>query len=185
MHFTRYRTPYLPLGLVRNTAGSEGDLDCGLVSMGIGMLRRGDEIWQYYFGGRRTHEEKAQAEKAGRAGEGIFRTVQRLDGFVSVDAGHRGGEFTTPPLVFAGERLRLNAACQGLGEIWVEIRDAAGVPIPGFTRADAVSIDRNGTAQEVWWKGGPDVSSLAGRPVRLRFAMRSAKLFAFGFGAAG
>jgi hypothetical protein len=185
VHFTRYRTPYLPLGMVRNTAGSEGDLDCGLVLMGIGMLRRGDEIWQYYFGGRRTHEEKQQAEKAGRTGEAIFRTVQRLDGFVSVDAGHRGGEFTTPPLVFAGDRLRLNAACHGLGEIWVEIRDAAGQPIPGFTRADAVSIDRNGTAQEVWWKGGPDVSSLAGRPVRLRFEMRSAKLFAFGFGARG
>jgi hypothetical protein len=182
LHFTRYRTPYLPLGMVRNTAGTAGDLDCGLVMMGIGLLRRGDEIWQYYFGGRRTHEEKQQAETAGRSGEGIFRTVQRLDGFVSVDAGHRGGEFTTPPVVFAGDRLWLNAACHGLGEIWVEIRDEAGGPIPGFTRAEAVSIDRNGTAQEVWWKQGPDVAALAGRPVRLRFSMRSAKLFAFRFG---
>ena len=52
-------------------------------------------------------------------------------------------------------------------------------PLPGYTRAEAVSVDRNGTAQGVWWKGGPDVSSLAGRPVRLRFAMRSAKLYAF------
>jgi hypothetical protein len=149
--------------------------------MGIGMLRRGDEIWQYYFGTRRTHEEKAQAEREGRIGEGIFRTVQRLDGFVSVDAGQRGGEFTTPPLIFAGNRLQLNAACHGLGEIWVEIQDEHGAPIPGFAQADAVSVDRNGTAQEVWWQGGPDVSSLAGRPVRLRFIMRSAKLFAFQF----
>jgi len=145
------------------------------------MLRRGDEIWQYYFGTRRTHEEKEQAEKAGRVGEGIFRTVQRLDGFVSLDAGQRGGEFTTPVLTFAGSRLVLNAACHGLGEIWVEIRDDAGQPIPGFRQTDAVSIDRNGTAQEVWWKQGPDVSALAGRPVRLRFVMRSAKLFAFQF----
>jgi len=144
--------------------------------MGIGMLRRGDEIWQYCYGGRRTHESQEQAEKNGRKGEAIIRLVQRLDGFMSIDAGPRGGEFTTPPVVFAGDRLVLNAACHGLGEIWVEILDEAGRPIPGFTRADAISIDRNGTAQEVWWKQGPDVSALAGRPVRLRFDMRSAKL---------
>ncbi|MEI6972703.1 MAG: hypothetical protein WCL44_14440 [bacterium] len=181
VHFTRYRTPYLPAGMVRNRSGSEGDLDCGLMMMGIGMLCRGDELWQYYFATRRTHEEKGQAEKDGRFGEGIFRVVQRLDGFVSVDVGQRGGEFTTKPLVFAGSRLQLNAACHGLGEIWVEVQDEAGMPLDGFTHADAVSIDRNGTAQEVWWKGGPDVSALAGRPVRLRFVMRSAKLYAFQF----
>ena len=181
VQFTRYRTPYLLAGMIRNRAGTDGDLDCGLMMMGIGMLRRGDEIWQYYYGSRRTHEEKERAEKEGRRGEAIFRTVQRLDGFVSVDAGPRGGEFTTPPVVFTGNRLVLNAACHGLGEIWVEIRDEAGRPLPGFVQTDAVSIDRNGTAQEVWWKQGPDVSALAGRPVRLRFVMRSAKLFAFHF----
>ncbi|MBI2505034.1 MAG: hypothetical protein HYW07_17585 [Candidatus Latescibacteria bacterium] len=181
VQFTRYRVPYLHAGLVRNRAGSEGDLDCGLMMMGIGMLCRGDEIWQYYFAGRRTHEAKEQAQKNGRRGEGLFRAVQRLDGFVSVDAGQGGGEFTTPPLVFAGNRLVLNAACHGLGEIWVEIQDESGAPVPGFTRADSISIDRNGTAQEVWWKGGPDLSSLVGRPVRLRFVLRSAKLFAFQF----
>ncbi len=181
VHFTRYRTPYLLAGMIHNTAGTDGDLDCGLMMMGIGMLRRGDEIWQYYFGTRRTHEEKEQAEKAGRVGAGLFRTVQRLDGFVSLDTGQRGGEFSTPVLTFAGSRLVLNAACHGLGEIWVEIRDHAGQPIPGFRQIDAVSIDRNGTAQEVWWKQGPDVAALAGRPVRLRFVMRSAKLFAFQF----
>lgn len=47
--------------------------------------------------------------------------------------------------------------------------------------SDAVSIDRNGVAQEIWWKSGPDVSPLAGQPIRLRFKMRSAKLYAFQF----
>ena len=69
------------------------------------------------------------------------------------------------------------------------------MPIPGFAHrgvlpyasaeqraeSDTVSVDRNGTAQEVWWRGGPDVSALAGRPVRLRFVVRSSKLFAFQF----
>ena len=69
----------------------------------------------------------------------------------------------------------------GQVNVEVELQDQDGVPLPGFSQADAVSIDRNGTAQEVWWQGGPDVSALAGRPVRLRFVMRSAKLFAFQF----
>jgi hypothetical protein len=181
VHFTRYRTPYLLAGMIRNTAGTDGDLDCGLMMMGIGMLRRGDEIWQYYHGCRRTHMTREDGERFGMTGEGIFRAVQRLDGFVSVDAGQCGGEFTTPVLTFAGNRLQLNAACHGLGEVWVEIQDEQGVPIPGFAQADAVSVDRNGTAQEVWWKGGPDVCALAGQPVRLRFVMRSAKLYAFQF----
>jgi len=68
-----------------------------------------------------------------------------------------------------------------LRSLWVEIRDEAGRPVPGFLQTEAVSIDRNGTAQEVWWKQGSNVSALAGRPVRLRFVMRSAKLFAFHF----
>lgn len=181
IHFTRHHAPYLLAGLVRDRSGSDGDIDCGLMMMGIGMLRRGDEIWQYCYGSRRTHETKEQAEKHGRKGGAIIRLVQRLDGFMSIDAGPRGGELTTPPVVFSGDRLVLNAACHGLGEIWVEVLDDAGRPIPGFTRADAISIDRNGTAQEVWWKQGPDVSALAGRPVRLRFDMRSAKLYAFQF----
>ncbi|MEB3321640.1 MAG: hypothetical protein VKI81_02335, partial [Synechococcaceae cyanobacterium] len=195
VRFTRHRAPYLLAGMIRNTAGTDGDLDCGLMMMGIGMLRRGDELWQYYHGCRRTHMTREDGERFGMAGEGIFRTVQRLDGFISVDADQRGGEFTTPVLTFDGSRLVLNAACHGLGEIWVEIQDEQGVPIRGFAHksvppwasaeqravSDTVSIDRNGTAQEVWWKGGPDVSALAGRPVRLRFIMRSAKLFAFQF----
>ncbi|GAG45413.1 unnamed protein product, partial [marine sediment metagenome] len=46
---------------------------------------------------------------------------------------------------------------------------------------DAVSVDRNGVDQEVWWKSGPDASELSGRPVRLRLRMRSSKLYAFEF----
>jgi hypothetical protein len=179
--FTRLRTPYVASGLLRNREGTQGDLDCGLIMMGIGMVRRGDELYQYYFGARRTHQDAATGERLGLVGEGVFRVVQRLDGFVSLDADRLGGEFTTPQLVFTGGRLALNAACHGLGEVWVEVQDDQGRPLPGYSETDAVSIDRNGTAQEVWWTGGPDVSPLAGRPVRLRFIMRSAKLHGFQF----
>ena len=181
VHFDRFRKPYLRPGLIRDRRGIEGDLDCGHVFMGIGMVRRGDELYQYYVGGRRTHVSKSVAESKGIRGEGVFRVVQRLDGFVSADAGPERGEIVTRPVIFAGDRLTLNADCGGLGEIWVELQDSAGAAIKGYSLRDAISIDRNGTAQEVWWKSGPDVGRLAGKPIRLRLKMRSAKLYAFQF----
>lgn len=87
----------------------------------------------------------------------------------------------TPPIEFAGNRLLLNIDCSAMGEAWVELRDESGKPLPGYTFEDAESVDRNGVAQEVWWRGGPDVGSLSGRPVRMRVTMRSAKLYAFQF----
>ena len=65
--------------------------------------------------------------------------------------------------------------------VWVEAQDETGKPLPGYTFEDAVSVDRNGVAQEVWWRGGPDVGLLSGRTVRMRVTMRSAKLYAFQF----
>ena len=35
--------------------------------------------------------------------------------------------------------------------------------------------------REVRWKGGADVSALAGRPVRLRFVMKDADVYALRF----
>ena len=50
---------------------------------------------------------------------------------------------TTPPIVFAGNRLILNVDCGAAGEVWGELQDADGKPIPGYTMAQAVSMDRN------------------------------------------
>ena len=102
-----------------------------------------------------------------------------------MDAGPEGGHLVTPPIEFEGNRLQLNIDCGAMGEAWVELQDETGKPLPGYDFDNAVSVDRNGVAQEVWWQGGPDVSSLSGRPVRMKIKMRSAKLFAFQFVDAG
>ena len=115
----------------------------------------------------------------------IWQAKQRLDGFVSVDAGSDDGWLVTPPIAFEGSRLQLNIDCGAMGEAWVELQDETGKPLPGYDFDNAVSVDRNGVAQEVWWRGGPDVGSLSGRPIRMRVTMRSAKLYAFQFAESG
>lgn len=111
----------------------------------------------------------------------IRRLAIRPWGFVSVRAGYAGGEMLTKPLTFAGSSLRLNAATSAAGSIAVEIQDAQGQPLPGFGLADMTPWFGDSLDAPVAWKQGGDVSPLAGRPVRLHFALKDADLFALRF----
>lgn len=167
------RSPYIPLG---PRGGPEG----GSLYMGIGMLRRGAEIYQYYTGFAHTHGEYV-GSKVFRGMGGIRLAVQRLDGFMSADFAYGGGTLTTPPICFTGKRLLLNADGSALGTLRVELRDAEGKPVPGFTETDCDAVHGNQIAAEVTWHAKGDVSALAGKPVQLRFTGRAVKLYAFQF----
>ena len=111
----------------------------------------------------------------------IRRYSLRLDGFASVQAAYAGGEMRTRPLVFRGKRLLLNFATSAPGGIRVEIQDPAGKPLPGYSLEEAKELIGNEIERAAAWKGGVDVSALAGRPVRLRFVMKDADLYAMRF----
>jgi hypothetical protein len=111
----------------------------------------------------------------------LRRYTLRIDGFVSVQAGLRGGEMLTKPLVFQGEQLTINFSTSAAGSIRVEIQDAAGKPVPGFSLADCPEVFGDELHRVVRWQGGSDVGTLAGRPVRLRFVLADADLFALQF----
>ena len=63
----------------------------------------------------------------------------------------------------------------------MEIEDAGGHPLPGYAAADCVEILGNRLEWPVRWTGGRDLGPLAGRPVRLRFVMKDADLYAMRF----
>lgn len=109
------------------------------------------------------------------------RAVLRPDGFVSLHAGGETGEVTTRPLRFGGTELELNLSTSAAGGVQVEIQDEQGQPVPGFTLADCPVIYCDRIAHVVSWKGGSDLSSLAGQMVRLRFVMKDADLYSMRF----
>ena len=111
----------------------------------------------------------------------LVRYTLRTDGFVSVNAPFAGGSFVTRPLAFTGRELVLNFSAGAAGGLRVELQDAAGKPLPGFALADAVEQIGDEIERVVTWKSGRDVSGLAGRPVRLRFAMQDADLYSLRF----
>jgi len=115
----------------------------------------------------------------------LHRYSLRLDGFASVQADYAGGELLTKPLTFTGGRLELNFSTSAVGSVRVEIQGEDGQPIPGFAVVDCVETIGNEIDRTVRWKSGSDVSSLAGKIVRLRFVLKDADLFALRFAPEG
>ncbi|MCA9039351.1 MAG: hypothetical protein KDA65_03285 [Planctomycetaceae bacterium] len=117
----------------------------------------------------------------GQATAYLRRFSIRLDGFASIHADYDGGTATTKPFTFQGNKLTFNFETSAAGEIYTELQDADGNPIPGFTLADSVPSIGNEITRTVRWKSGTDVSSLAGKPVRLHFKLKDADLYSIKF----
>lgn len=162
------RRPYVGRGL-------PGDPDSHNVYMGIGLIRRGQQIDQYYGGGAGDHGGGGPAPSA------LMRVTQRLDGFVSANAAAEGGEFETPPLVFSGAGLRLNIDTGAMGSARVEVRRPDGTAVPGFGLGNCETVIANDTARQVRWRENPSLAGVAGTPIVLRFVLTNARLFAFQF----
>lgn len=145
----------------------------------FGLVRRGDELWQYAYSRSSYHSPHGKAPRR----PAVHRLVSRLDGFVSLDAPYeREGTFVTHPLRFTGERLLLNVDTGATGYAQVGFLDEAGQPIGGFAVDDCVYVNGNEVAYPVEWLGkGGDVSSLAGRTLQVVVRMRGTSLYALQF----
>ena len=153
-------------------------------------IRVGDEIWLYYGDGNYTHGTPClYAEKYRETSESTGRRTKydcriglvtwKLDRFVSVDGAAEGGSLTTVPIRFTGRRLVVNAATKAGGHIVVELLDAAGRPLDGFPPSDPFAGDD--LRHVVTFRGSQDVSSMAGKPLSLRFRLCNAELYSFAF----
>ena len=111
----------------------------------------------------------------------FLRFSLRTDGFVSINGGHGGGEVLTRPVVFDGRELEVNYSTSAVGSLRVELQDAAGRPIPGFSMDNCPDHFGDKIDGVVKWSSGVILSSLAGSPVRLRFALKDTDLYAFKF----
>lgn len=144
-----------------------------------GMVRRGDEIWQYYFGETQYHS----AYRRDLAGRGVYRLVQRLDGFVSIDSPYNSDAIVvTKPLTFSGNRLTLNIDTEATGYAQAGLLDEDSRSIPGFSVDECIYINGDFIDAEVeWLERGKDLSSLVGKSVQVVIRMRGSKLYAMQF----
>jgi hypothetical protein len=119
--------PYIPFG-------EPGSGRSKSLYMLYGGIEVDGEIFQYHAGSDDEHGSGIPTMKR------IFRTAQRVDGFVSADFCSQGGRLPTPVISTVGNELMLNVdAGSGIGN--VAILDEAGdsgltiATISGSTRS--------------------------------------------------
>lgn len=101
----------------------------------------------------------------------------RRDGFASMHGG-KDGYLLTEKVVFDGKYLFVNADVKGT--LAVEVQDADGQVVEGFSRKDCLIVKKTDkTKQLITWKKHSDVASLTGKTVRLKFYLDNADLYAF------
>ncbi len=142
---------------------------------------RGIYFWHGIFQTSPTELTMYVGEHLKTPGVHIRRYTIRPDGFVSVNAGYIGGEFTTRPFLFKGDQLDINYSTSAVGSIKVEIQQENGQPIPGFSLSDSNEMFADVIDGTVHWSRGSDLSRLEGKPVRLRFVLKDADLYSFKF----
>jgi len=166
------REPFIP------AYGKPGTWNWGNVqSVGGCCLVVGD--WLYFYhsgrgGSGRLGRENSYMECDASTGLAILRR----DGFVSMDAGEEEGVLTTRPLSFAGKYLFVNVNAYK-SKFQAEVLDRDGKAIEPFTRDNCISVKEDATCARIRWKGAEDLTSIAGKPVRLRFCLKNASLYSF------
>ena len=177
-----FRTPVLPLGML-------GEWDCGQHRTAATAIRVGDEIRLYYTGFNVTHGNPAFRWAKFKDGTPTGRRTKYtasvglatwpLDRFVSVDGPADGGFLTSVPIRFTGQRMVINARVQPTGRLEAELLDGAGRPLKDWSRSDSLAGDS--LRHNVTFDGRSDLSMLAGKTIRIRFHLKNASLFSFGF----
>ena len=168
--------------------------DCDHVALHKPLVKD-DLIYIYYSGGsvaNSANDPHHPQHHWGRR-EAIGVATMRLDGFVSLDGCGPDSSVTTRPLRFEGDRLEVNVrapleAADGSqssgrphGRFAVEVLDINSTPLPGYSKQDCDVFSGDEARLVVTWNGGPYLRGLAGLPVRLRFHLDNAALYAFRF----
>jgi hypothetical protein len=145
---------------------------------------REDEIWVYYNALRLRDSPELIDQERYRLVEGEVATdlgalslaKLRLDGFVSLGADAEG-TITTEPFELGGGALRVNVDA-GAGELVAELLDAETMePLPGLSVAECETVRGDHLSAQVSWRGNS--IPVSDRPVRARFLLRGAELYAF------
>lgn len=108
--------------------------------------------------------------------------ILREDGWAKLLPEYESGQVYTKQFVFEGDALRVNADC-GYGYLQAELLDPTFSPYEGFSADLCDPIV--GSPDQIWhtvsWQGTSDVRALWNKPVRIRFSIREASIFAFQF----
>jgi hypothetical protein len=185
-----------------------GDYGGGMIWQSQYPIIEGNKLYVYYGGTEGPHRQiadtRAPSKRIGYQEKVIDHgahflpfnaalcraawRVDRLYALISAAGGPTLGRAVTRPRALAGQKLHVNlvtrpakkASRTGLDEgyLQVELLDAQGKPLPGFTRADCPLLRGDHTALAVKWKGGATAPAAARKA---KFYLKRAFLYGFDF----
>jgi N-acetylneuraminic acid mutarotase len=99
------------------------------------------------------------------------RVTVRKQGFASMHADAKGGEFTTKPLTFTGSRLMLNYATSAAGSVQIDVLDETGKILATMPELYGDELEAKVL----------NVSAFKDQSIRLRVKLKDADLYALRF----
>lgn len=164
-HFQRtLREPFIP-------TGESGSPDAGCVYPSS-MIQREDGSILIYASAC-THEHGYIPPGSGSIV--VYRL--RRDGFVHLESRSGIGTIGTRGLYWRGGDLELNVEGQG-GAIRVQVTDAGGAPLEGFTFGECVPFSGDSTTWQPRWHSGRRMVAQSGNIVRVEVALRNSRIYA-------
>lgn len=169
------RTPFVP-------TREYGQLGGGQV-YAMDMLRtKEDKLLFLVEGTKGEHASYPDMQKAGIDTRGAFGPLLyelRLDGFCSMKTRSKDGLLRTKTIIPQSAAISINVRTSTHTAVRVQLLDGVtGLPLPGYTLAEAVPISGDHLFARPQWKGASDLAKLVGKPIRIEIMMREAELFA-------
>lgn len=156
------RSPVIPSGTT---------YDRSIMNVAIAPILVKDEVWHYYTAINATHGAPRPPKRIT-----IALARWRLDGWVSLDAGAKEAVVETVPIVDRTGSLEINANA-AKGRLVVEVLDADGHPLPGYSAAECQALTADEVRHTVRW-ANHETPPMSG-PFKLRFRFQDASLFSY------
>lgn len=159
-----YREDFLPFCPVNQNSSSWNN---GNIQTAVGSpIIVGDKLY-FYMSGRKLNSNNAEVTSTGLA-------FLRRDGFASMSG---TGELITETFKFSGEYLFINANVKG--NLHVEILDADGKTLSGYTKNECIEFTGDNTKKNIRWINYDNLSRLKGKNIRIKFYMESGDIYSF------
>ncbi len=153
--------------------GERNQWDGGMIITARAPIIVGNELWFYYGGTDKVHDEKQV-----KASIGLAR--MRLDGFCSLrSVPNSSGWFITKREPMLSPRIRINAKTGKEGRIDAELLDRNNKVIPGFARKECTPFRGDSVSHELAWNHREFPERSKYPDVKIRFYLEDAEIFSY------
>ncbi len=159
------RSPFIELG-------DKGSWDSGMIVTARAPVVVDDQLYFYYGGCDKVHDEK-------QVKAGIGLAVMRRDGFCSMNAGYDEGWLITRREPMLEPRVQINARVHRGGSIQAELLDRKNRVVSGFSREESATFTGDSTSHELRWKTESFEGKAKRKDYKIRFWIRQAELFSY------